>query len=65
MWEPSGDGLNDEARTALMPAWGRCVSTRGPTCLRGQGASSAASNDHVSPYWYIRGVAPHRLIRRW
>ena len=21
--------------------------------------------DHVSPYWYIRGVTPHSLIRRW
>jgi hypothetical protein len=21
--------------------------------------------DHVSPYWCIRGVTPHSLIRRW
>ena len=21
--------------------------------------------DHVSPYWYIRGATPHSLIRRW
>jgi hypothetical protein len=24
----------------------------------------SCKSDHVSPYWYIRGVTPHRRIRR-
>jgi hypothetical protein len=34
----------------------RPLRTRGHLCR---------VKDHVSPFWYIRGVTPHSLIRRW
>jgi hypothetical protein len=53
-----------EVRTFPMPPFWRFVQVWTCAPYRGKGPP-LSHRDHASPYWYIRGVTPHSLIRRW
>jgi site-specific DNA recombinase len=61
-------------KTAMWEPGGPCMRVRSPGLTRSGSFGYAIQDrtgheptlpyDHISPYWYIRGVTPHRLIRR-
>jgi hypothetical protein len=59
-------GIKRSARTYAMLVRKRAfLETFDLDTVRAKEAPLSCNSDHVSPYWYIRGVTPHRHMRRW